>query len=269
MGAGIYIAGANSSGNAYARRISIRNNNISNVALQGMYLDQVQEMVVARNLIRDGATEGIRMFSTNGFIQVDENDIRDHTDWGIRFLATANQVGTLSIRGNIINGLTVGSGIRVGELAGCHILGNKLVSVSTGIAVGDITGGIKIRGNELITAATPFTLGGGSTQVGMDFGDNYLTEMDVVQDLTVAATAVAVTGPFHTITSVGATDLDNIGGPGRKGMVVALLAAPGTATITAKDGTGDMNLAGDYAMSADDVLWLAYDGTTWNEISRQ
>jgi hypothetical protein len=225
--------------------------------------------VIARNTVRDGATEGIHVGQTNGFIAVDENDIRDCTDYGVSLNEATLQAGTLAVRRNIINGLTVGSGVRVDNIATAHILGNKLVSVSTAIALGDIGTAAKVRGNELVTAATPFTLVGGTTQAGLDFGENLLTDMDAVQDLTVAATAIDVSGPFHTITVAGASDLANIGGPGRKGMVVALLAAPGTATITAKDGTGDMNLAGDYAMSADDVLWLAYDGTTWNELSRQ
>ena len=91
-----------------------------------------------------------------------------------------------------------------------------------------------------------------------------------MQDLTVVTNAVNVTANWHTITSGSAVDLNTIGGPGRQGATVILLLATGSSNITAKDGVGDMQLAGDFLMAnaGKSQLWLVYDGTNWCELAR-
>ena len=88
--------------------------------------------------------------------------------------------------------------------------------------------------------------------------------------LTIATGAVTITGSRHTLTGEGgaADDLATING-GADGDYLVLRAESESVTITAKDGTGNMKLAGDFAMtSKDDTLTLMFDGTSWLELDR-
>ena len=80
--------------------------------------------------------------------------------------------------------------------------------------------------------------------------------------------AITATQSFHPLTcETGLTDdLDTING-GTYGMVLVITAF--LFTVTAKDNTGNMKLAGDFAMnSVYDRLTLMYDGTYWIELCR-
>ena len=89
--------------------------------------------------------------------------------------------------------------------------------------------------------------------------------------LTIASGAVAATTSFHAIDteSAGASDdLDTITG-GQTGQVLYIHAANGARDVVAKDGTGNLKLAGDFTMNnTEDVLTLIYDGANWLELSR-
>jgi hypothetical protein len=94
--------------------------------------------------------------------------------------------------------------------------------------------------------------------------------------LTLATGVITVTGTVHTvevegdIASVTTDDLATING-GVTGALLVLSAFHTDRTIVAKDGTGNLLLAGDFSMaSINDRLVLIYDGTAskWVELSR-
>lgn len=65
-------------------------------------------------------------------------------------------------------------------------------------------------------------------------------------------------------------DLDTINGTGvRNGQVIVLQAANSARTVVAKDGTGNLRLAGDMTLdNAEDTLTLIRRSTTWCEMAR-
>jgi len=90
-------------------------------------------------------------------------------------------------------------------------------------------------------------------------------------ELTIAAGVVTAAGSFHTVDTQSddpTDDLDTING-GTAGNMLIISAADSARTVVAKDGTGNLLLAGDFTMdNASDTLTLRYDGTNWVELSR-
>lgn len=90
-------------------------------------------------------------------------------------------------------------------------------------------------------------------------------------ELTIASGAVTVTKTLHTIDTEGdasTDDLDTING-GTAGDILIISAADDARTVVAKDGTGNLKLAGDFSMdNGADMLMLIYIGGAWQEISR-
>lgn len=92
--------------------------------------------------------------------------------------------------------------------------------------------------------------------------------------LTIASGIVTATQGFHALDTEGATatdDLDTItAGTGlAEGMIAVFRAANVAHVVTMKDGTGNLLLNGDYALSATDrTLTAIYDGTNWRELAR-
>lgn len=79
----------------------------------------------------------------------------------------------------------------------------------------------------------------------------------------------ATSGTFITVTNVlAAADIDNVGG-GSDGRILVITNTT-TYALTFKDGTDNLQLAGDFAMGQYDVLTIIYNSTTskWQEISR-
>lgn len=92
-------------------------------------------------------------------------------------------------------------------------------------------------------------------------------------ELTIATGAVTVAGSYHTIdteSDAASDDLDTING-GTDGAWLVIQAADSARTVVAKDGTGNLQLAGDFSMdNAQDTLTLIYSGalSAWCELSR-
>ncbi len=93
-------------------------------------------------------------------------------------------------------------------------------------------------------------------------------------ELTIASGAITVTQGVHTVDTEGdasSDDLDTVtAGTGITEGAVLVLRAENTArVVTAKDGTGNLVLNGDFILSATDrTLTLLYDGTNWVELAR-
>lgn len=90
-------------------------------------------------------------------------------------------------------------------------------------------------------------------------------------ELTIASGAVTAVSSYHILDTEGdaaSDDLDTING-GADYAFLVLHTASNSRVVTAKDGTGNLSLAGDFAMSSiSDRLLLLYTGGTWVEVSR-
>lgn len=89
--------------------------------------------------------------------------------------------------------------------------------------------------------------------------------------LTIATGVVSIEAGFHAVATEAAAasdDLDTING-GVIGDVLTIFAASSAETVVAKDGTGNLKLAGDMTLdNREDTLTLRYDGNNWIEMAR-
>jgi hypothetical protein len=91
-------------------------------------------------------------------------------------------------------------------------------------------------------------------------------------ELTIATGVITVTGSRHTVDTEGdaATDnLDTING-GADGDILILSSAASARNVVLKDGSGNLNLAGDCTLDTvtDRIMLINYNGTSWNELNR-
>lgn len=113
------------------------------------------------------------------------------------------------------------------------------------------------------------SLGGTWVQEGQG-----LIKLGPSSDLTIASGAVTATGNYHQIDTEAAAasdDLDTINWSGADGALLVVRAKNSTRDVVAKDGTGNLNLAGDFTMdhSRDTLTLLWVAGISgWIEISR-
>lgn len=83
------------------------------------------------------------------------------------------------------------------------------------------------------------------------------------------ATTFNVGSDYMVITGAAAVTIATIGG-GQEGQILTLQFTDGNVTIT-DDATATadtVNLSAAFTSSADDVMQLLYDGTSWREVTR-
>jgi hypothetical protein len=122
-------------------------------------------------------------------------------------------------------------------------------------------------------------LGAGHLKITSDGGTTYnaVTISTVVtprkSELTIASDAITVTGGYHDVDTeadAASDDLATING-GTDGMRLVLRANNSGRTVVVKDGTGNIQCAGDMSLdNIQDTIELIYDGvqTAWLEIGR-
>lgn len=144
-------------------------------------------------------------------------------------------------------------------------LQDEVVAVETALISGGVAHGLKpsVAGaQDLGTASLPWgTLHARALQ------------LDAVSTLTIASGIVTVTRSSHAVDTEGAAaadDLDTLTATGlTDGFVLILRAANVAHVVTLKDGTGNLLLNGDCALSSTDAtITLYYDGTNWREMAR-
>lgn len=114
---------------------------------------------------------------------------------------------------------------------------------------------------------------GGNTNEFLDAGvGTIFRNIPTQSDKTIATGVITVEGLgyFKLVPETGtADDLDTING-GEHGEIITLAVRDSGDTITVKDGTGNLNLAGDFAMDTQtDTIMLICDATHgWMELSR-
>ena len=91
-------------------------------------------------------------------------------------------------------------------------------------------------------------------------------------ELTIATGAITVTRSYHSVdteANAATDDLDTING-GAEGAIIILRANNSARTVVVKDGTGNLNLAGDFSLTSitDTITLFKGTGSTWFEISR-
>lgn len=101
-------------------------------------------------------------------------------------------------------------------------------------------------------------------------GVGWLTLLSPVT-LTIASGVVTPTQSYHAIDTEAAAATDDVdtinGAPG--GSLLLLKSLSNLRTVVLKDGTGNLHLAGDFAMNSNrDSIALVSGGSIWIEISR-
>ena len=209
--------------------------------------------------------------------------------------------GTLGIDGNATVGGDVsvaGGAIAVtnSEHVGLSVTGSSFTAIaieSTGtntdpnLSLQAKTGNAwTIRNDE--SASNEFVLRyGAATRLQIDTGGDMTVTGNIAVDgfidvgtflrlpaateLTIATGAVAAIQSHHTIdteSNAASDDLDTISG-GSAGDILVIQPANDARDVVAKDGSGNLKLAGDMTMDSDsDTLTLLSDGTNWTELAR-
>ena len=147
---------------------------------------------------------------------------------------------------------------------------NDLQTETTAVETGLLTG----LAHDLVPDSTANARGLGSSS--KQWGLAYVKAVMLADatELTIASGAITVTQGYHAVDTEGnaaADDLDSItAGSGiTAGAKVVFRAEDVSRVVTLKDGTGNLLLNGDCALSATDrTITLIYDGTNWREIAR-
>jgi hypothetical protein len=90
--------------------------------------------------------------------------------------------------------------------------------------------------------------------------------------VTISSGVILINGSFQTVDTEGGgatDDLDTING-GIKGRILVLKQANNARDVTAKDGTGNLRLAGDFTFGNTDstLTLISADGVIWLEVAR-
>ena len=115
-----------------------------------------------------------------------------------------------------------------------------------------------------------------STSVTIESFDNNYNISSIggtINELTISSGSITPTIKYHNVDTEGdaaTDDLDTVVATYFDvGSELTLTAADSSRTVVAKDGTGNLVLAGDFSMDASaDTLKLMYTGSVWKEISR-
>jgi len=157
------------------------------------------------------------------------------------------------------SGFAVGTG--TSSIAGTLTLGTTNGSLNS-----SSTGYLQVNSALRVHAASHASKGSVTEPQGM-------FAAGVSSELTISGGEVTVTSSVHTIdteSDAGTDDLDTINVTPLGAHLLLIRAADSGRTVVCKDGTGNLNLAGDFSLThVDDTLLLAYDGSAnWNEVSR-
>lgn len=149
--------------------------------------------------------------------------------------------------------------------------GSTVLNIYLGDNSGTINARIAGQGTDSYVCANNGDFGVGTSSPGGKLevsGGLLVTSKNTATIATGAITATANIMTVDTESAAASDDLDTING-GVDGAVIHVKAANAARTVVAKDGTGNLILAGDFSLdNTDDVLTLMSDGTNWREVSR-
>jgi len=138
----------------------------------------------------------------------------------------------------------------------CDLDGNN----TQGLRISGTVTGLLARGNE-------------GTVSDVSSGTNVILYDDANGgELTIATGAITVTHEYHPVDTeadAATDDLATINGAKYIGQRVTLVAIDGTRTVVCKDGTGNLQLNGDFSLdNSQDTITLVWNGGNWLEVSR-
>lgn len=188
------------------------------------------------------------------------------------FLRTLSSAGLNAINGVLAFGKNDSSNRRTGSC----IVG---IQTDTDVDKNGLAGYVSTSSSSSQTLQRAFLVddtktfthdGAVDASAGITVSDGFLS-VDTHTNKTVASGAITATKSFHKLGGEGgvADDLDTING-GSDGDILVLMTLSSSVNITAKDGTGNLRLAGgDFIMTtSQDTLVLIYSSGAWFELSR-
>lgn len=111
-----------------------------------------------------------------------------------------------------------------------------------------------------------FSLKGDTGRVGIPF-----LNLGIPVEATISSGAITVTGSFYTVDTEDNDPTDNLNtiNGGTEGDLLILVAENTARTVVVKDGTGNIQLNGDFSLDAGfDTLMLIFKGSAWRQLSR-
>jgi hypothetical protein len=180
--------------------------------------------------------------------------------------------GGCRVAGNrIVDTASDNLGIGVRAFGANNIIdGNSFVGLDQGVLLGTTCANSIVRNNHVTdcTNQAETVAGDGTNMVEGNFGFAGAIPVKVI------ASGVLTISPLNRNIRIGTEggaatdDLDTISG-GVVGQVIILGTASNSQDTTVKDGTGNIGLAGDFAMTTSGHrLVLEFNGTNWFELSR-
>ena len=138
----------------------------------------------------------------------------------------------------------------------CDLDGNK----TQGLRIAGTVTGLIAKGNE-------------GTVTDASSGTNIiLYDEPSGGELTIAAGAITATHRYHPVDTeadAATDDLVTINGGKYIGQLLTLVAIDATHTVVCKDGTGNLQLNGDFSLdNSQDTITLVWNGGNWLEVSR-
>jgi parallel beta-helix repeat protein len=252
FGIRMYNTGLPASATPY--NVKVSNNIISSISNQGILFQQSQNagdfigFVVSDNILQDVAGDSVRFDGAFYSPAVINNYFRN-TNVGVGYAVNLRGTNRAQVTGNYIQ----------------NIVPLRLENDTQSIPVAP---SLPVAVNNTWDHTTAFaSVAHGTTQIlqnNVEVGSPRLT---------ISAGAVTVPAGVKQVfvdteTLAASDDLDTISGA-FTGDIVILSPASGARTVVVKDGTGNLDLAGDFSLDAlTDRIALINNGAGWSEVSR-
>lgn len=146
-----------------------------------------------------------------------------------------------------------------------------LIAAGTSKATPVDADGLVLQDSASSNATKTLTWANLKTVLASTFQSKPFINLGTGSEVTISGGAITVTESFHwvdTEANAAADDLDTING-GNVGDILVLQTVVNTRDVTFKDGTGNLQLAGDFiATTPQDKLTLIRSVSAWSELSR-
>jgi hypothetical protein len=272
----------------FPSRVTVSGNRITNATYGVRMVDSgLETSSVPLDIVIDG--NSMKGLSNNGITLEHTENTTDKTGW----LVQNNEIQLpANAYGIYLSGTFYGAVIQNNKIStsddstanqGIYLLGGQgtvvkdnVLDKTAGIRLAtepttsDVPDGVSIRNNVCTNlrsgfAAVAIVNGTNVNQFG-NIGSPAST-------LTIASGAVTASEAYHTVDTESAAasdDLDTInGGASLRGQIVVFRAASSARTVVFKDGTGNLQLNGDFSLThIDDAIALLFTGATWIEVAR-
>lgn len=267
---GIQTGGTDVNTVAKFRNILITGNIVDGASQYGIYCYNGINLSLIGNKITSGG-RGVFVESTTGIVEIKTNSFKDLTNSGAVLSGLGVAPSDAIIQGNTFDTVT---SVAVGLFSAVNsfvVKGNISRSCTTFLQTVGATAQSAVIDNDIAGETSPWAKSGSYGL--LDYRGNITSSAlpYASRGLTIASGSVTVFADYHLVDTEGAAatdDLSTING-GYDGRGVTLLSADNARDITVKDGVGNLQLAGDFALShTNDTISLICRGGVWFEKSR-